>query len=718
MKSLIKYSSLIALAIVAIGFPGCDDDEELPEVIAGFTHTFDQETGQVTFLNISENASNYEWDFGDGETSTEINPIKTYSDGTYTVVLNASNKAGATETFQDELTLDVIRSFTLPLSFDDGDVVYDISTVGGATFAFVNNPELSGTNNKESQVIAIVNSGAENEGVVLNLEGGIDLSTESIVALNFRSNVAVPITMELSMAASTPETRTLQETTQATANHTGSGWEIIEFDFDSKGEFDIMTLFVDKAGTTSGVFYFDDTQQGADFDKTPPVIMLIGESTINLNEGGTFTDEGATATDDMDGDISSKIVVGGDVVDVNTVGTYEITYNVADAFGNAAAEVIRTVNIFDASVDITPPVITLNGDATVNVIVGDAYTEEGATATDAVDGTLTVVIGGDMVDTNTAGMYTVTYTATDASNNSAEAIRTVNVSSNDVTLGDELLTNGDFQTGMASPWTGNGGDPEVRTEGESSFFFADIATANPDMPFAFGFQQAVTLDQDEDYVLTFTASTSTEDSPRTINVGIGINVEPFTDTDEREIMLTDVNQTFTLNLSSDEFSSSTARLFFDLAGETGIVVIDDVSLKQVVSSGGSGGSGGSGSGDAWCNEEITHFGGDAGSEIIVSVFNVDASTMRIEIESADNDPVDALVFPAGDWTPSNAGISSAPAAVGNGVWAGEFFFPDNSAPETLEFYFLWSKESFEGNWSSVDNNNDPLDSVPFDNTCN
>ena len=37
---------------------------------------------------------------------------------------------------------------------------------------------------------------------------------------------------------------------------------------------------------------------------TPPVISLLGSSTINLTVGDTFTDPGATATDDVDGDIN------------------------------------------------------------------------------------------------------------------------------------------------------------------------------------------------------------------------------------------------------------------------------------------------------------------------------------------------------------------------------------------------------------------------------
>ena len=51
-------------------------------------------------------------------------------------------------------------------------------------------------------------------------------------------------------------------------------------------------------------------------------------------------------------------------VDVNTVGTYTVTYNVSDAAGNAATQVTRTVNI---TPDVTIPVITLLGESEVSL---------------------------------------------------------------------------------------------------------------------------------------------------------------------------------------------------------------------------------------------------------------------------------------------------------------------------------------------------------------
>lgn len=79
-------------------------------------------------------------------------------------------------------------------------------------------------------------------------------------------------------------------------------------------------------------------------DTIIPEISLNGDYAITLQKGETFTDPGASAQDDFDGDISANIVVTGNV-DVNTAGTYELKYNVVDSAGNQAIEVIRTVKV-------------------------------------------------------------------------------------------------------------------------------------------------------------------------------------------------------------------------------------------------------------------------------------------------------------------------------------------------------------------------------------
>ena len=68
-------------------------------------------------------------------------------------------------------------------------------------------------------------------------------------------------------------------------------------------------------------------------DTTLPVISVVGGNTISLNVGNIYTELGATAYDDVDGDISAKIITTG-TVNTSVAGTYTITYTASDAAGN------------------------------------------------------------------------------------------------------------------------------------------------------------------------------------------------------------------------------------------------------------------------------------------------------------------------------------------------------------------------------------------------
>jgi hypothetical protein len=80
-------------------------------------------------------------------------------------------------------------------------------------------------------------------------------------------------------------------------------------------------------------------------DTTPPVITISGTNPITdhcLNAG--YNDPGATAYDETDGDITSRIIVTKNV-DTLHVGNYQVKYNVTDKAGNAAIEAIRNVTV-------------------------------------------------------------------------------------------------------------------------------------------------------------------------------------------------------------------------------------------------------------------------------------------------------------------------------------------------------------------------------------
>ncbi len=114
-------------------------------------------------------------------------------------------------------------------------------------------------------------------------------------------------------------------------------------------------------------------------DLIAPVITLNESPTINLMVGDTYFESGATAIDDIDGEISVQIIIDSSAINTAIVGTYNVTYNVSDAAGNAAEQIVRTV-VVEQSIDtscgmglgldgindwVNIPDLTLAGDFTI-----------------------------------------------------------------------------------------------------------------------------------------------------------------------------------------------------------------------------------------------------------------------------------------------------------------------------------------------------------------
>jgi|GEM_PF-4495908 hypothetical protein len=147
---------------------------------------------------------------------------------------------------------------------------------------------------------------------------------------------------------------------------------------------------------------------------TAPLIRLNGPETVTLDLGATFTDPGAEARDAEDGNITESIEVRGDSVDTNTVGSYKIRYGVYDSCDAVSEILVRQVVVREPVVLFNnAPVITLLGDSTFFVELGQAFIDPGISGSDIEDGTLDDGILEDIsrgsVDTNTAGVYRIRY---------------------------------------------------------------------------------------------------------------------------------------------------------------------------------------------------------------------------------------------------------------------------------------------------------------------
>lgn len=168
-------------------------------------------------------------------------------------------------------------------------------------------------------------------------------------------------------------------------------------------------------------------------DVTAPELRLNGDAEITLAVGTEFEDPGYAATDDYDGDITSKVVISGNV-DSTKAGKYELIYTVQDSAGNVTSKSRKIIYEEYADIDITlgsvydgvTPQISLKGSNPYCMVKGTKYIEPGAIATDNVDGNITDRIAvTNKVTGNLMGSFRVVYKVEDSSGNQAIAYRAV-----------------------------------------------------------------------------------------------------------------------------------------------------------------------------------------------------------------------------------------------------------------------------------------------------
>ena len=159
-------------------------------------------------------------------------------------------------------------------------------------------------------------------------------------------------------------------------------------------------------------------------DTTKPVIALLGADPQTVEFGTTYTELNATATDEVDDDdeLTRRIVIDANAVDVDLIGTYPVTYDVTDAEGNNADRVTRTVMVTDTTEpDITAPLaMTFEATDTLTPLSRSDY----GTATSGDD---TADITDDAPDAFPLGATTITWTATDPATNEMMATQVVTI---------------------------------------------------------------------------------------------------------------------------------------------------------------------------------------------------------------------------------------------------------------------------------------------------
>lgn len=230
-----------------------------------------------------------------------------------------------------------------------------------------------------------------------------------------------------------PETVTLELSNETTAEVAVVLWEYEDYDENVAGTYTFVGSYElpegvtgEKPAATVKVIV------GEYVDTVAPVITLNGEAEVTVELGAEYVDAGATATDNVDGDV--EVTVDSSAVNTSVEGTYAVTYTATDAAGNQAIatrtvivakneSIATTVEVAAVSVEenkTATPVVTVkdqygavmadqtvtyaSSDVTVFTVATDGTITAGAYVADANTATLTATVG------EVSGEATVTVT--------------------------------------------------------------------------------------------------------------------------------------------------------------------------------------------------------------------------------------------------------------------------------------------------------------------
>ncbi len=351
------------------------------------------------------------------------NPVNTAVLGTYTVTYTVSDSSGnsdtATRTVTVVDTIDPVITVlgSNPTTVEAGTTYTDAGATATDSFEGDLTSSISTTNPVNTAVLGTYTV----TYTVSDSSGNSDTETRTVTVVDTED----PILTVLGSDPVTVEVGSTYADAGATAVDSFDGdltTSIVTFNPVNTavlGTYTVTYAVTDSSGNSDTA-----TRTVIVVDTTIPVISLLGSTPETVEVGSTYTDAGATALDNYDGDITTSIVTTSDV-DTSIVGFYTVTYDVTDSSGNDAVTVTRDVEV----VDTTIPVISLLGSTPETVEVGSTYTDAGATALDNYDGDITIsIVTVNPVDTSVVGTYTVTYDVTDSEGNDAvQVTRTVNV---------------------------------------------------------------------------------------------------------------------------------------------------------------------------------------------------------------------------------------------------------------------------------------------------
>lgn len=238
------------------------------------------------------------------------------------------------------------------------------------------------------------------------------------------SNLSAEIEINFSSIDANHNYTILSITNGSVTNTTICSTNLCSFNLDTKqfadGSINISTTSYDKAGNSNSTIISIEVENTLPqvFFNNPLAGVYNSSQLVNITSSDIHLDNitlfinGFIVNSTTSEELNYLITSGN-----NTV--YAIAY---DSFGNFNKSEIRNI-----SLDLVAPIITLLGNNTQYVELGEGYIEQNATAQDNFDGDLTskIIINSSSINLSSIGIYSVFYSVNDTVGNLAIINRTV-----------------------------------------------------------------------------------------------------------------------------------------------------------------------------------------------------------------------------------------------------------------------------------------------------
>lgn len=477
----------VSLTITNAAGPGSTTETNMISVGQGPSAAFiaDNTPGsaEVSTTNNSNFADDYEWFFGDGNSSTETAPTHTYAgEGSYEIMLVANNECG-TDTARQTVEIIFVPDPSITTSTTGGcgplTVVYEAAPLGdGNTYAWDFPGGNPASSDQPTVSVTYENAGLYSASLtVTNAAGSATTSTtEDIEVL---AAPTVGFTTDYTIGENTATF------TSTSTNVTTHSWD---FGDGESGSGEEVTHTYEMAGTYEVTLTVTGPCGEETTTETVTVVLPPAGGFMAGNANGCAPfDLSFTANDQGEGYTYAWSFPGGEpamssdpnpVVTYSTAGTYNVELTVTNAAGSVTTTEENLVTVGEApaaSIDMETTLgsltISVEGPMDANIDswmwnFGDGNEASGSTATHTYTeaGTYTVQLTtSNECGTNTATMEVTVLTAPTG---------TFTASSLSVCPGETVMLQADETEGVTYSWDIPGGDPSTSTDAMVMVTFA------------------------------------------------------------------------------------------------------------------------------------------------------------------------------------------------------------------------------------------------------